>query len=99
MMDIESRIYDSRDDVKKLILSVINGEVKEVELPFKPLEYYDELIESLGYVQCDWDTNGWQVDFWQYFDKEDNGKGLFCFEGSLWAGEFKFRTLYKGERE
>ena len=48
MIDVESRIYDSRDDVKKLILSVINGEVKEVELPFNNLKHYIDICEALG---------------------------------------------------
>lgn len=47
-MNIQDRIYDSRDDVKKLILSVINGKVKEVELPFNNIKHYIDIIKLLG---------------------------------------------------
>jgi hypothetical protein len=83
----------------ELIKSVIDGVNEKVSLPFKPLKEYEDLIESLGYVQCDWNTNGWQIDFWQYFGKEENERGLFCLEGSLYYGKFKFRTLYEQEKQ
>lgn len=68
---MENRIYDSRDDVKQLILSVINGEVKKVELPMKGLHGYSKLIESLGLKYVDYNANGWAVDFTMDFKKEN----------------------------
>jgi hypothetical protein len=82
---MENRIHDSRDDFKKLILSVVDGINKEVELPMKGLHTYQELIESLGLKCIDYDTNGWTVDFAMTFEKD--GKTYFLC-GSLWDNDY-----------
>lgn len=48
MINIQDRIYDGRDSIKNLILSVVNGDVKEVELPFNNIKHYIDIMESLG---------------------------------------------------
>jgi len=35
------------------------------------------------------ETNGWQVDFWYYFNHPAFGK--YCYQGSLFYGEAKLR--------
>lgn len=41
------------------------------------------LLEAAGYAQADFDTNGWELDFWITYTKEDwpdlrvHGSGLF----------------------
>lgn len=89
---MESRIYDSRDDVKKLILSVINGEIEKVELPMKGLHGYCNLIELLGLEFEDYDVYSKGVEFVVEF-KDKNGKE-FTLGGSLWDKDtFTFSIL------
>lgn len=58
----------------------------ELKLPFIPLEIYEALFEQLGYWMYDRETNGWQVDFW-YKYKKDNS--IITLDGSLHYGNFK----------
>ena len=53
---------------------------------------YQEILKDLGYIFYDTDVNGWQVDFWQYFQNEDKTKKL-CLSGSLWFGNFKLTKV------
>jgi hypothetical protein len=79
MIDIESRIYDSRDDVKKLILSVINDEVKAVELPFNNIKHYIDICKTLDVEQYDiYVEKLWiNVDF-------SKGEANYCLCGNLY---------------
>ena len=42
-----------------------NPKVNEfISLEFTPLDKIKEVLESLGFESCGYDTNGFQVDFW-----------------------------------
>lgn len=45
----------------------------ELDLSDSPLNPYTlwEMLEELGYERVDQDKNGWQMDFWIYFKKEN----------------------------
>ena len=50
------------------------------------------LLQELGTdFEEDWDTNGWEVDFWIYFFFNNI---RYCFEGSWYYGNYK---IYKDE--
>lgn len=70
--------------MKELILKVINGELESVEVPFQKLDIYVDILKSLGFEIYDFDTNGYQVDFWLNFIKNNN---VYCLEGSLFYSD------------
>lgn len=79
----------NEEQIKQALLSVINGEVKEVNVPMLSIMKYSQILESLGLSFYDKEINGWQIDFWVYFIKE---KQKFYLEGSLWySSEYTFR--------
>jgi hypothetical protein len=76
-----------------------DGAKEPLDLDFKPLDWWSKLLFEAGFNTIrsnslnlcnkggnDWDTNGWQVDFWWYIHKD---KVKYCFYGSLFYGEFK----------
>jgi len=72
----------------------ISGE-KELKLDYTlPLIDFEELIKSLGFKEDrdNFDTNGWEIDFWYYFEHPSYGN--FCLSGSFWYGNF---TITKEE--
>lgn len=61
-----------------------------VDLPFAPISIIEAELGKLGFDitgEVGADTNGWQVDFWYYYNHSDFGR--FYLEGSLWYGDFK----------
>ena len=82
--DLESRIKTFLDDPK-------GG---ELAVEFIPLEEFIFILESLGYEKDDYDTNGWQCDFWLYLTKV--GCQKLTLSGSLYYGGF---TLSKNDDE
>jgi hypothetical protein len=61
----------------------------EFSTDIKPLVEYEDMFEELGYeADRDFsDINGWEVDFLEYYRK-DNVK--ICLSGSLYYGDYKF---------
>ena len=71
----------------------------EYELEFMmPAHLVISTIESLGYKQEDWETNGWDHDFWIYYIHKKEGTRL-CFSGSWYLGSYKIfkRKMNDGE--
>ncbi len=55
-----------------------------------PVMEIDTFLESFGYEMRDLDhdnINGFDVDFWYYWDKEDCPS--ICYHGSLWYSNCK----------
>jgi hypothetical protein len=83
--------------MKELLLKVINGELKSIEIPFQKLQFYIDILSSLGLKQIDFDQNGWQLDFSMYFqfDKDsdfDKNDNLYCITGSFrYSDNFIFK--------
>lgn len=72
--------------IKDFIEKGVNGD-NEMPVPIVALQQYDEIIKSLGFKEYnDFETNGWQVDFWQTYKKE---KMILTLGGSLWYGNYK----------
>lgn len=42
------------------------------ELGFKPYWVWEILEEEFNYEKIEFDDNGWELDFWIYFDRKDN---------------------------
>ena len=73
---------------KELIDSVINGVVAYAELPMMPIQDLDNYMKSLGFTDGEYETNGWQCDFWKQYNR---GKTIeFVLGGSLYYGGFVF---------
>jgi hypothetical protein len=79
------------NETKELILSVIKGEVDSVKLPMIPIDDVITLLQEKSYIDKDdsgdYDSNGWQVDFWLQFHINES---IYTLSGSLWYGQYKF---------
>lgn len=85
------------------IKAFLESDQQEVSLDFRPINDYAEILSTLGFNtkyqnslnlcndNAEWDTNGWQVDFWWKIMKEDKN---YTLSGSLFYGDF---TLTKEE--
>lgn len=82
------------------IQAVINDAVDKIEAgstssysvqEFTPCDVVN-YMQELGYEAQDLETNGWQVDFWQDFTKE-NCKTI-CFAGSWYFGNATLSEAY-----
>ncbi len=64
-------------------------ELKEkgkVKLPFKPLDTTRKDLEKLGFENTDeYESNGWQVDFWDKFILNNES---YTLSGSLFYGNY-----------
>lgn len=86
-IDIESDWLDSdvELDVTKLFLEISPS-------------ILDEILESLGYTQDEFDANGWDWDFWAYYSltrEDESTKGLpekVTMSGSGWYGWLQLRN-------
>lgn len=67
----------------------LTQEDKTRELLRYPISTIKDALEEEGYIMEDLDdnTNGWDVDFWYYFNKE--GSPRVTLMGSLWYGDYK----------
>ncbi len=82
------------ENLKELLLKVINGEQEKVPLPFTPIGDILDILEEEGFEQLELDgdeTNGWQIDFWYKIQHLE--KGLFQLSGSLYYGDMEFSKI------
>lgn len=78
--------------IREIIQNFLYSDRESIPLNYYPLKNYQEILKDLGYTFYNSDINGWQVDFWQYFQNEDETKKL-CLSGSLWFGNFKLTKV------
>ena len=78
--------------IREIIQNFLNSDRESIPLNYFPLKTYQKILKDLGYTFYDIDFNGWQVEFWQYFQNEDETKKL-CLSGSLWFGNFKLTKV------
>ena len=78
-----------RERAASNIVAVLDDTVKSTVLPMFPLSELVDMIEQFGAkrIRDMAETNGWEVDFWEYFKK---GENTYLLTGSLWHGEFNF---------
>tara|TARA_R110002073_G_scaffold3315_6_gene22350 strand:+ start:12104 stop:12358 length:255 start_codon:yes stop_codon:yes gene_type:complete len=75
------------DEVMEGILEFATGKGLQIDLPMIPIADVERILKRVGYDRLEEnDTNGWQVDFWYYFKKEDKS---LCLSGSLFYGRYK----------
>lgn len=60
-----------------------------------PIETIAGWLEERGFIHNPdkSDSNGWQIDFWEYFDHPELGEWMLS--GSLWYGDYKLIKLKK----
>ena len=96
-----------RKDIKPLVeefldriesLEDLGGETVCLDLTFKEISpaQLKDLFEELGYEGGDFDSNGWQYDFWQYMlnHKKDNTHKI-CICGCGMTFELKIMVVFE----
>ena len=72
--------------LKESIEQVLKEGGKE-KLPLVPLSEIADILEEydVEFDSDDFETNGWQVDWWQYFEYNDE---RYCIAGSIYYGDY-----------
>lgn len=84
--------YSRNDTELSNIISWVENILKDQHynktgnLPFIPVGLIDEIIKDGGFELIESDINGFQVDFWNTYKKNDK---VFVLSGSLYYGDFK----------
>jgi len=75
-------------ELKEEIKKFLDSEEKEFKFSqMYPIVDIAAILEEFGYEDMgDRDTNGWQIDFWQYFK---GAELTLMLQGSLEYGDFK----------
>lgn len=69
---------------------------EQFTIPMAGLFKISQELKDLGFIEGDYDSNGWSVDFWHYFIHPELGKWMLT--GSLWGYDDTF-TFNKCEDE
>ncbi len=78
-------------------MTIINWEElfqkeKFFNIPMMPLSDVENILKKLGFEEIEeYDSNGWEIDFWWEWEHHKYGKWMFS--GSLWSGNFNFKKL------
>lgn len=67
----------------------LESDEKSLDIPMMTIPEIEEALKQYGYRydQDSFDTNGWQVDFWAYFNHE-NEEDQIVLSGSLYYGDY-----------
>lgn len=73
-------------------------------LGFSPIWVLNVLEEEFNYEKYDFDSNGWEIDFWIYLERKDNKTYLsnceyLCLYGTLMTFELYLRLEEPEELE
>lgn len=86
--DLEQAVSYMKTAIMNTLHDIDSGEEEEIDLgPNLSWNLFNNCLEEAGWEHddtCDWDPNGWQVDFWDYWFSP-SGK-FCCIQGSLWDG-------------
>lgn len=67
----------------------LNGGLDSISIPMMPVGEVANILSENGWeMQEDWETNGWDHDFWIYFEKDDK---KIMFFGSWYYGNYKLQ--------
>lgn len=99
-MDTWNLTNEQREKFKPVILEYINKvnnadeceSVEKLDLTFKGISSYQlqKLLEELGYKELDFDSNGWQFDFWiKMYNKDNTRAGRLTISGCGMSFELK----------
>lgn len=80
----------SLTDMRNLLLKKIENEDEVIECKHLPLSLVVEVMESLGYEMDEIETNGWEVDYWTEFKKDDI---TYKVSGGLVYGDCKIEKV------
>lgn len=90
--------------IKKFLIDSDKIDCEDVELDIDKLfigmspAQLDNILESLGYTQDEFDDNGWDWSFWSYYSlirEDESTKGLpekVAMTGCGWGGELQLRN-------
>jgi hypothetical protein len=79
-----------KDIIDQAVNDILKSGAQSVKIPMCPLSELVEKFKKHGYKWRELsgnELNGWEVDFWYYFDKK--GHKSICFSGGLYRGDFK----------
>lgn len=80
-------------ELKEELINFFNSDLKIIDFDQVSFGLLREVLEELDYIQDpsgDFDTNGWQYDFWVDYIKDNNGLEI---SGSLWYGDISITKL------
>lgn len=95
-------------ELKQLLLNFFESDEESIRIPYITLTEYSELLAELGcntvrdnsinlmHDGNDYDTNGWQVDFWWRFKRNER---KYCLGGSLFYGNFSIDYITEEDEE
>lgn len=76
------------NNARALIRDIENERFSKVSIKHVCIDEIFTILDEMNFVHReDFDTNGWQVDYWTTFDKD--GKA-YQLEGSMWYGKMEF---------
>lgn len=85
-MITKEKLIEELKEVLNVFLNTSETEISFNQIPWGLLE---EVLSEFGYEQDpngDFETNGWQIDFWVDYIKNEI---VLNISGSLWYGEIK----------
>lgn len=82
------------EEIKLQIKEFILSDIVDITIPLVRLSLLSDYFESLGYEQIDYDSNGWQVDYWITFKNNDDLE--IIVSGGLW--DYSDITITKQEQ-
>lgn len=85
-MITREKLIEELKEVLNVFLNTSETEISFNQIPWGLLE---EVLSEFGYEQDpngDFETNGWQIDFWVDYIKNEI---VLNISGSLWYGEIK----------
>ena len=93
------------EQITELITDFLNNDKDSVNLPFLPINEYAITLSELGFSTLsnsgstnlmnngnDWETNGWQVDFWWTIFRDSK---KYMLSGSLFYGRISISKYKK----
>lgn len=72
-----------KDLMEETISNFLESADQELTLPFNSVMYYKDILTNLGYTEIEFETNGWQVDFWLSMEKDNK---QIVLSGCLYCG-------------
>ena len=77
------------EDIKQFL----DSDKELLEIPMQPYQAISDFLKSLGWDEMGKDSNGWQHDFWVYYEKAND---KLTFHGSwAWGNYFLSKEQLK----
>lgn len=90
--DLEQATSYMRIAILNALHDIDSGEEIEIDLgPNISWNLFNDCLNEEGWKEGDFDTNGWEIDFWMNWTSPS---GKYCLiQGSLWCGQnYKIRV-------